>query len=160
MLSITIICIGKLKEKYLSDAVGEYRKRLTTLCRLNIIELPAAFLPDNPKTGEIEAALKAEGEKILEKIPPSSYVISLCIEGKTLSSEALSEKISSLKTQGNSSLVFLIGGSYGLSQLVKEKSRFRLSMSPMTFPHQLARVMLLEQIYRALQIEAGAKYHK
>ena len=109
---------------------------------------------------EIEAALDSEGKKILEKIPPLSYVISLCIEGKTLSSEALSEKIASLKVQGNSSLVFIIGGSYGLSQTVKERSDFRLSMSPMTFPHQLARVMLLEQLYRALGIEAGSKYHK
>lgn len=160
MLGISIICIGRLKEKYLSEAVLEYQKRLTTLCRLNIIQLPAVKLSDNPKKSEIEAALKAEGEKILEKIPPSSFVISLCIEGKTLSSEALSEKISALKLQGNSSIVFIIGGSFGLSREVKEKSHFRLSMSPMTFPHQLARVMLLEQIYRALQIEAGSKYHK
>lgn len=160
MLNISVICIGKLKEKYLSDAVSEYQKRLTSLCRLNLIQLPAAFLPDSPKESEIEAALQAEGKKILEKIPQSSYVISLCIEGKTLSSEALSEKISSLKIQGISSLVFIIGGSYGLSEAVKKRSDFRLSMSPMTFPHQLARVMLLEQIYRALGIEAGSKYHK
>lgn len=160
MLNISVICIGKLKEKYLSEAVSEYQKRLTTLCRLQIIQLPAAFLPDSPKESEIEAALKSEGEKILDKIPAASYVISLCIEGKTLSSEALSEKISSLKVQGTSNLVFIIGGSYGLSEEVKKRSHFRLSMSPMTFPHQLARVMLLEQIYRALGIEAGTKYHK
>ena len=160
MLNVSIICIGKLKEKYLSDAVTEYQKRLTSLCKLTVVQLPAAFLPDSPKPGEIEAALDSEGKKILEKIPPVSYVISLCIEGKTLSSEALSEKIASLKVQGNSSLVFIIGGSYGLSQTVKERSDFRLSMSPMTFPHQLARVMLLEQLYRALGIEAGSKYHK
>lgn len=160
MLSISIICIGKLKEKYLCEAVSEYQKRLTTLCRLNIIQLPAASLSDNPKESEIEAALATEGKRILEKIPSSAFVFSLCIEGKELSSPELSRKISSLKLQGNSNLVFIIGGSFGLDKAVKERSDFRLSMSPMTFPHQLARVMLLEQIYRALQIEAGAKYHK
>ena len=160
MLSISIICIGKLKEKYLCQAVSEYQKRLTTLCRLNIIQLPAVSLSDNPKESEIEAALRVEGKRILEKIPSGAFVFSLCIEGKELSSPELSRKISSLKLQGNSNLVFIIGGSFGLDKAVKERSDFRLSMSPMTFPHQLARVMLLEQIYRALQIEAGAKYHK
>lgn len=160
MLSISIICIGKLKEKYLCQAVSEYQKRLTTLCRLNIIQLPAVSLSDNPKESEIEAALRVEGKRILEKIPSGAFVFSLCIEGKELSSPELSRKISSLKLQGNSNLVFVIGGSFGLDKAVKERSDFRLSMSPMTFPHQLARVMLLEQIYRALQIEAGAKYHK
>ncbi|MGN1443541.1 MAG: 23S rRNA (pseudouridine(1915)-N(3))-methyltransferase RlmH [Acutalibacteraceae bacterium] len=160
MLSVTVICIGKLKEKYLAEAVTEYQKRLTTLCKLNIIQLPAVSLSDNPKESEIEAAIGTEGRKILEKIPSSAFVFSLCIEGRELSSQELSRKISSLKLQGNSSLVFIIGGSYGLSRAVKERSDFRLSMSPMTFPHQLARVMLLEQIYRAMQIEAGTRYHK
>lgn len=160
MLNIHIICIGKLKEKYLCEAVSEYQKRLTTLCKLNIIQLPAVSLSDNPKESEIEAAIEAEGKRIVEKIPSSAFVFSLCIEGKELSSPQLSQKISELKNRGNSTLVFIIGGSYGLSRSVKERSDFRLSMSPMTFPHQLARVMLLEQIYRALQIEAGTKYHK
>ena len=160
MLSIHIICIGKLKEKYLCEAVSEYQKRLTTLCKLTIVQLPAVSLSDNPKESEIEAAIEVEGKHILEKIPSSAFVFSLCIEGKELSSPQLSQKISELKNRGNSTLVFIIGGSYGLSRTVKERSDFRLSMSPMTFPHQLARVMLLEQIYRALQIEAGTKYHK
>ncbi len=160
MLNIHIICIGKLKEKYLCEAVSEYQKRLTTLCKLNIIQLPAVSLSDNPKESEIEAAIEAEGKRIAEKIPSSAFVFSLCIEGKELSSPQLSQKISELKNRGNSTLVFIIGGSYGLSRSVKERSDFRLSMSPMTFPHQLARVMLLEQIYRALQIETGTKYHK
>lgn len=160
MLNITLICIGKLKEQYLRDACAEYKKRLGTLCRLNIVELAAVKLPDNPSQKEIENALAEEGRAIAEKIPQGAYIFTMCIEGKQLSSEELSQKLDSLAVSGISSAVFIIGGSFGLCDALKQKSHFRLSMSKMTFPHQLARVMLLEQIYRATQIEKGTKYHK
>lgn len=160
MLNVTIICVGKLKEKYLRDACDEYRKRLSTLCKLNIIELTPEKLSDSPSQKEIDSALISEGKRIIEKIPQGSALYPLCIEGKQLSSTEFSQKISSLTVQGVSSIVFIIGGSFGLSDEVKAKSTFRLSVSKMTFPHQLFRVMLLEQIYRALQIELGTKYHK
>ena len=160
MLEVTVICIGKLKEKYLRDASAEYQKRLSSLCRLSVVELPAEKLSDNPSQKEIEAALLTEGRRILEKIPERAAVFSMCIEGKELSSEELSKKMFSLASQGFGKIVFVIGGSFGLSPLVKEKSALRLSVSRMTFPHQLFRVMLLEQIYRAFQIENGSKYHK
>lgn len=160
MLEITIVCVGRLKEQYLRDACAEYSKRLSAFCRLNIIELPAERLSDNPSKKEIENALSVEGKRILEKIPERAAVISLCIEGKELSSEELSKKLFSLAFQGFGSVAFVIGGSFGLSPAVKEKSLLRLSVSRMTFPHQLFRVMLLEQVYRAFQIENGSKYHK
>lgn len=160
MLNVTLICIGKLKEKYLADACAEYQKRLTTLCRLNIIELAPERLSDTPSEKEIKNALISEGRKIIEKIPQGAYVFTLCIEGKQLSSDELSREITSLAVSGSSNLVFIIGGSFGLSDEVKARSRQRLSMSKMTFPHQLARVMLLEQLYRAMQINLGTKYHK
>lgn len=160
MLNITIICIGKLKEQYLRDASAEYVKRLSVLCRLNIIELSAERLSDNPSQKEIDNALNTEGRRIIEKIPKSSTVYTMCIEGKQRTSEELSREIDSLTVDGVSSLVFIIGGSFGLSDEVKKLSHQRLSMSRMTFPHQLARIMLLEQIYRSLQISLGTKYHK
>lgn len=160
MLEITIVCVGRLKEQYLRDACAEYSKRLSAFCRLNIIELPAERLSDNPSKKEIENALSVEGKRILEKIPERAAVISLCIEGKEFSSEELSKKLFSLASQGFGSVAFVIGGSFGLSPTVKEKSLLRLSVSRMTFPHQLFRVMLLEQVYRAFQIESGSKYHK
>lgn len=160
MLNITVICVGKLKEDYLRSACEEYRKRLSALCKLSIVELLPEKLSDNPSQKEIEAALKNEGKRILEKIPQGSAVITMCIEGKQLSSPELSQKLQALAVSGTSSVVFVIGGSFGLSDEVKQKSTLRLSVSKMTFPHQLFRVMLLEQIYRALQIELGTKYHK
>lgn len=160
MLDITVICIGKLKEEYLRNASAEYQKRLSSICRLSIVELPAEKLSDNPSQKEIDSALLSEGKKILEKIPERAAVFSMCVEGKELSSEELSKKMFSLASQGFGKIVFIIGGSFGLSPLVKEKSNLRLSVSRMTFPHQLFRVMLLEQIYRAFQIENGSKYHK
>ena len=135
MLGVTIICEAKLKEKYLRDASDEYVKRLGAYCRLNIIELSPKKLPENPSDSEIANALNAEGKEILSKIPSGAKVFSMCIEGKQLSS-------------------------YGLSDEVKKRSDFRLSMSEMTFPHQLARIMLLEQIYRVFRINSGGKYHK
>lgn len=160
MIGITLICIGKLKEKYLSDAVTEYKKRLGSMCRLNIIELPPHKLSDNPSQKEIENALAQEGKAIKEKIPSGAKVYTMCIEGKQLSSEELSKKLEADAVGGSSTAAFIIGGSFGLSDEIKSLSSFKLSMSKMTFPHQLARVMLLEQIYRSGQIMLGTKYHK
>ncbi len=160
MQNITLICIGKLKESYLRDAVSEYIKRLSGLCKLNLIELPAEKLSDNPSRKEIENALESEGKKILEKIPKGAYVYTMCIEGKQKTSEELSSEMDDLAVRGYSNIAFIIGGSFGISDKVKAVSDFRLSMSKMTFPHQVARVMLLEQIYRAIQISIGTKYHK
>ena len=160
MLNITIIAVGKLKEQYLRDASAEYRKRLSTLCKLNIVEINPEKLSDNPSAKEIENALNNEAKKIIEKIPKGAKVYSMCIEGKQRTSEELSREIDNLALEGVSNIVFIIGGSFGLSDEVKKLSAFRLSMSKMTFPHQIARIMLLEQIYRATQISIGTKYHK
>ena len=160
MLNITIIAIGKLKEQYLRDASAEYQKRLSASCKLNIIELNPEKLSDNPSAKEIENALNNEAKKIIEKIPKGAKVYSMCIEGKQRTSEELSREIDNLALEGASNIVFIIGGSFGLSDEVKKLSAFRLSMSKMTFPHQIARIMLLEQIYRAMQISIGTKYHK
>ena len=160
MLNITIIAIGKLKEQYLRDASAEYQKRLSASCKLNIIELNPEKFSDNPSAKEIENALNNEAKKIIEKIPKGAKVYSMCIEGKQRSSEELSAEIDSLAVEGVSNIVFIIGGSFGLSDEVKKLSAYRLSMSKMTFPHQIARIMLLEQIYRAMQISIGTKYHK
>ena len=160
MLNITIIAVGKLKEQYLRDASAEYQKRLSTLCKLNIVEINPEKLSDNPSAKEIENALNNEAKKIIEKIPKGAKVYSMCIEGKQRTSEELSAEIDNLATMGASNIVFIIGGSFGLSDEVKKLSAFRLSMSKMTFPHQIARIMLLEQIYRATQISMGTKYHK
>lgn len=160
MLNITVITIGKLKEKYLREACAEYEKRLSTSCKLNIIELPAQKLSDSPSENEKLQALSLEGSKIIEKIPKSSFVYSMCIEGKQRSSEKFASELMQCTVNGYSSIVFIIGGSFGLSDEVKRLSNNRFSMSEMTFPHQVARVMLLEQIYRAMQINLGTKYHK
>lgn len=160
MLGITLICIGKLKEQYLRDASAEYIKRLSALCKLNIIELTAEKLSDNPGEKEIANALDAEGRRIIEKIPKGARVYTMCIEGRQRSSEELSSEMEKVALDGVSSIAFIIGGSFGLSHEVKALSGEKLSMSKMTFPHQIARIMLLEQIYRALQISLGTKYHK
>lgn len=160
MLTVTIACVGKLKEAYWRDACAEYAKRLSAFCRLQIVEVGEERLPDNPSAAQITAALEAEGHRLLSRIPAGAPMIALCIEGKGYISEELSEQLSKWTVDGISHIAFVIGGSWGLSPLVKENSRVKLSMSGMTFPHQMARVMLLEQIYRALQIAAGGKYHK
>lgn len=160
MMNIDIICVGKLKEDYLRMACAEYEKRLSAFCKLRITELTPARLPDNPNEAQITAALEDEGTRILSKIGTNTAVFAMCIEGKMLSSEALSSEIEKRAVSGFANLAFVIGGSHGLSPAVKAKASFRLSMSPMTFPHQLARVMLLEQIYRAFMISSGTKYHK
>ena len=160
MFDITLITVGKLKEKFYLSAAGEYEKRLKGYCRFSLIELPEVRLPENPSPAEIASGLEKEAENIFSRIPKGSWLCVLTPEGKLLSSEALADKMQNVKNTGKSSLCFLIGSSFGMSPRLKEAADFRLSMSPMTFPHHLARVMVLEQIYRAEAIQAGSKYHK
>ena len=160
MFNITLSAMGKLKEKFYLSAAAEYEKRLKGYCQFNLIELPEVRLPDNPSHAEISAALEKEADTIVEKIPKGAWFCTLTPEGKMLSSEDLADKIRTVKLSGKNSVCFLIGSSFGMAQRMKEMADFRLSMSPMTFPHHLARVMVLEQIYRAEAIQAGSKYHK
>ena len=160
MLTVNIICVGKLKEPFYLAAVEEYAKRLSRSCKLNLTELPEERLPEKPSQAQIDAALLKEAELIRAKLPKGGIVVAMCIEGKTLSSEALAKKFTEWTVGGASQLTFLIGSSFGMHPSVKATADFRLSMSPMTFPHHLARVMLLEQIYRAFQINEGSRYHK
>nr|WP_326190083.1 23S rRNA (pseudouridine(1915)-N(3))-methyltransferase RlmH [uncultured Oscillibacter sp.] len=160
MQKVTLICVGKLKEKFYAQATAEYAKRLSRFCKLEIVELPESRLSDSPSPAEISQALTAEAALIEAKLPKGSALVAMCIEGEELSSPQLAEKMRQFAVSGVSNLTFLIGGSVGLSPAIKAQADFRLSMSPMTFPHHLARVMLLEQIYRAYQINAGTKYHK
>lgn len=159
MQKINIICIGRIKEKYFADAIAEYSKRLSAFCKFNITELPEEKLRGDSASG-IAGVIAAEGKRIAQKISPSDYVIAMCIEGKQLSSEELSEALQSLAVIGKSTVDFVIGGSYGLSDEVKKRADLRLSMSRMTFPHTMARMILSEQIYRACEIAANGKYHK
>lgn len=160
MLRITLITVGKIKEKYFKDACAEYEKRLSSLCSLKTVEIEPSKLPENPNPSQIESALECEAGKIISSIPCGAFVISMCIEGGQIDSESFSEKLDSLGITGKSNVCFIIGGSYGLSGRVKEHSDLRMSMSAMTFPHRLARIMLLEQIYRAFKISQGGTYHK
>ncbi len=160
MLNVCLICVGKLKEKFYLAAAEEYRKRLSAFCKLTLIELPETRLPDRPSEAQIDQALFQEAQLIFDKAPKGSVLIPLCVEGKTLSSPQLAKQMEKWAVQGQSGLTFVIGGSFGLHESVKERGVFRLSMSPMTFPHHLARIMVLEQIYRGFQINAGTKYHK
>ena len=160
MLNIKIICVGKLKEKFYIAAAAEYIKRLGALCRLEVEELPESRLSAQPSAAEVEAALRKEGESIALRIPSGALTVALCVEGKQLSSLRFSQFLEACALKGRSKLCFLIGGSEGLSEEVKEKAEVRMSMSEMTFPHHLARIMLLEQLYRAFQIRDGSKYHK
>ena len=160
MLTVQIVCVGKLKEAYWRDAVAEYQKRLAAFCKFQIIETDEERLPERPSAAQIKATLEAEGARILAKIPSGSRIIPLCIEGKEKSSEQLAKVLEEFAVNGASTVSFVIGGSWGLSPAVKQAGALHLSMSPMTFPHQLARVMLCEQIYRAFQINNGGKYHK
>lgn len=160
MQKVTLICVGKLKEKFYAQATAEYAKRLSRFCKLEIVELPESRLSDSPSPAEISQALTAEAALIEAKLPKGSALVAMCIEGEELSSPQLAQKMHQFAVSGVSNLTFLIGGSVGLSPAIKAQADFRLSMSPMTFPHHLARVMLLEQIYRAYQINAGTKYHK
>lgn len=160
MFDITLITVGKLKEKFYLAASEEYKKRLSGYCRFQILELPEVKLPEDPSPAEIAAGLEKEADVILSKIPKGAWFCVFTPEGKLLSSEALAEQMKQVKLSGKSSACFLIGSSFGIAPRVKEAANFRLSMSPMTFPHHLARVMVLEQLYRAEAIQAGSKYHK
>lgn len=160
MFDITLICMGKLKEKFYIAAAAEYEKRLKGYCQFKILELPEVRLPEDPSPAEISAGLEKEAELIFSKIPKGAWFCTLTPEGKVISSEALAAKMKDVKLSGKSSACFLIGSSFGMSPRVKEKADFRLSMGPMTFPHHLARIMVLEQLYRAEAIQAGSKYHK
>ena len=160
MVDVTIICVGRNKEKYYQEAAAEYIRRLSSACRVNVLELPEARISSDPSDKEIEAALADEAERILKNIKKEQYVISLCVEGRRLTSAAFAEELVRVFVSGRSRLVFIIGGSFGLAENVKKASDLRLSMSDMTFPHHLARVILLEQIYRAFTIMDGSKYNK
>lgn len=160
MLSVNIICLGRLKEDYLRAACKEYEKRLGTMCKLTINELEPVNLPQNPSDKQIENALSKEGEMIEAKLLKNAVTYAMCIEGKQRSSEQLAKEFADIGLMGKSAVNFIIGSSFGLAPEIKSMADYRLSMSQMTFPHQLARVMLLEQIYRAHSINAGSKYHK
>ena len=147
MLSITLVCVGKMRETYYISAFAEYAKRLGAYCRFDLVELPEQRLPERPSQKEIHAALEKEAQ-------------AMCVEGKLLSSEALARQLAGYAAGGTSKVCFLVGGSFGLDEGLKREASLRLSMSPMTFPHHLARVMLAEQIYRACTINAGTQYHK
>ena len=158
-MNINIISVGKIKEKYFTAAIDEYSKRLSRFVKLNITEVADEKIPDNSSEKDMELLKEKEGAKILAKLPQNSFVVTLCIEGKELSSEELAEKISDI-SMTSSNITFIIGGSLGLADAVKCKSNLRLSFGRMTLPHQLMRVVLLEQIYRAFKINNNESYHK
>ena len=160
LLNITILSVGTIKEKYLTDALKEYIKRLGAYARVTEVQCKDEHLPDNPSAGEIRAAVEKEGRKILDALPKRAYVCALCIEGKQCSSEQFAARLDALATDGYSDIAFIIGGSDGLSEEVKSRADWKLSFSQMTFPHQLMRVILCEQLYRAMNILGGGKYHK
>jgi len=160
VFDITLIAMGKLKETFYLSAAAEYEKRMKAYCQFHLIELPVVRLPDNPSPAEISAALEKEADAILTKIPKGAWFCTLTPEGKQLSSEGLAEKIRDVKLSGKSNACFLIGSSFGMAPRLKQMADLKLSMSLMTFPHHLARVLVLEQLYRAEAIQAGSKYHK
>ncbi len=159
-MKIRVIAVGKIKEKYIRDGINEYLKRLSRYCSVEIIEVEDEKTQENLTNREIDIIKDKEGKRILSKISPNSYIISLVIEGKQMSSEELANKIEDLMIEGVNDLTFIIGGSLGLSREVIEKSNLKLSFSKMTFPHQLMRMVLLEQIYRSFRIIRGEPYHK
>jgi len=159
-MNITVICVGKLKEKYWTDAISEYSKRLSKYCTLKIEELKESRLAENASPAQEEEVKQEEGRSILSKIKNDMYVITLEIEGKSLSSPQLAKKLDDLALDGKSNVAFVIGGSLGLSEEVSKRADFKLSFSAMTFPHQMIRVFLLEQIYRSFKINKNEKYHK
>ena len=160
MLKITILCVGKIKEKYFSDAVAEYKKRLGRYCRMEIIEVADEKAPEDISAAMEEDIKRKEGERLLKSIREGDYIIALAIEGEQLSSVELAKKLDKLATRGISQIVFVIGGSLGLSKEVLARAKEKISFSKMTFPHQLMRVILLEQVYRAFRINQGVPYHK
>ena len=155
MRKVTILCVGRLKEPFYEAAAAEYVKRLGRFCKLEVVELAEQRLPETPSPAEVARALAKEAEAIRSKLPPAATVVALCVEGRMKSSEELAQLLA-----GSEHFVCIIGGSFGLDPSIKAAAQLQLSMSPMTFPHHLARVMLLEQIYRGFQINAGGKYHK
>ena len=160
MFDITLITMGKLKEKFYLSAAAEYEKRLKGYCAFHLLELPEHRLPDDPSPAQVAAGLEKEAELILSKIPKGTWFCVLTPEGKTLSSEAFAQRLKEVKLSGKSSACFLIGSSFVIAPRIKEMADFKLSMGQMTFPHHLARIMVLEQLYRAESIQAGSKYHK
>ena len=159
-MNVTVICLGKLKEDYLRSACAEYVKRLGAFCKTDIVELNPVRLPDNPSQAQIDSALEEEAKMIAAKIPKGAACFAMCIEGKQYSSPEFSTLMHSAAVDGGANVVFIIGSSFGMADEIKSLADFKLSFSPMTFPHQLMRVMLLEQIYRAFQINNNGKYHK
>ena len=160
MIKLRIISVGKMKEKFFIDAVEEYRKRLGAYCRFELEELPEQRLSDAPSPKEIQSALDKEAAEIEKRIPNGAAIVAMCVEGVQKSSPELTAVLDSFANAGKSKICFLIGGSFGMSESLKQKAALKLSMSKMTFPHHLARVMLCEQIYRAFTIREGSKYHK
>ena len=160
MLNIRLICVGKLKEHFSAEAVAEYEKRLNAFCRLELIELPEERLGESPSAAEIEAALEKEAQQIEKKLLKDGKLICLCVEGEQLDSESFAGLLVRAENSGKPRISFVIGGSFGLASGLKAKADYRMSMSKMTFPHHLARVMLAEQIYRGFQIKEGTRYHK
>lgn len=159
-MKITILCVGKVKEKFYRDAIDEFSKRLSRYCKLEVIEVNDEKTDEQASKNEIRLVKEKEGERLLKNIKEDAYVITLCIDGKQLDSEELSEKIEKLGIQGNSHIYFVIGGSLGLADAVINRADYKLSFSKMTFPHQLMRVILLEQIYRSYRIMNNEPYHK
>ncbi len=158
-MNITLICVGKIKEKYFTDAIGEYLKRLQRFAKVNIVEIPDERIPDNASKKEEEKIKQTEGEKISAKIPDGAYVISMCIEGEPVSSTGLADKLSDISML-KSRIAFIIGGSLGLWDAIKDRSDMKMSFGKITLPHQLMRVVLCEQIYRAFKINNNESYHK
>ena len=159
MLNVKFITLGTLKEAYLRDAAAEYEKRLGAFCRFELVQLKEERLSDDPSESEIKNALSKESEKILALIPARAYVVAMCVEGKQLTSPELAEKLEEISSR-TSDVCFIIGSSFGLSDTVKQRADLRLSVSKLTFPHQLMRVILLETVYRAFNIQKGTRYHK
>jgi 23S rRNA (pseudouridine1915-N3)-methyltransferase len=159
MIQVTVITVGNLKEAYWRDAMAEYEKRLSAFCKPEILQLKEAKLSENPSDGEIRSALADEGKRILAAVPPRAYKIAMCVEGQQFSSEDLAQKLEGVLTT-NGSLCLIIGSSFGLSDEVKRACELRLSVSKLTFPHQMMRVLLLEVLYRCFGILKGTKYHK
>ncbi len=159
MQKIKIVCVGKMKEKHFTDAIKEYEKRLSRYCKFDMVEVPDVSVPDRPSEVQVAEVLKKEGEAILKKLEGERQIVALCVEGKQMTSEKFAEFLEKSTLTGDS-LCFVIGGSHGLWDKVKQKAEWRLSFSEMTFPHQLMRVVLAEQIYRGFKINQGEPYHK
>ncbi len=160
MINVTVIHVGNIKDKFFADAVAEYEKRIQGFCKIKSVEIKEKRPPEKPNSAQIAAVLKEEGEKILACIPKEAFKIAMCVEGKKMTSEKFAQTLENLPHRGYSEAVFIIGSSYGLDESVKAACQLRLSVSDMTFPHRLMRVLLAEQIYRACTICAGTEYHK